>query len=37
MGLIEQLIQYCDDIGDVIVYNIGFERGKLNNLIEVFP
>ena len=23
--------------GDIIVYNIGFERGKLNDLIDVFP
>ena len=23
--------------GDILVYNIGFERGKLNDLIEVFP
>ena len=37
IGFIKQLIQDCGDIGDVIVYNIGFERGKLNDLIEVFP
>ena len=34
---IEQLIQDCGSKGDVLVYNIGFERGKLNDLIEVFP
>jgi hypothetical protein len=37
IGFIEQLIRDCGDIGDVIVYNIGFERGKLNDLIKVFP
>ena len=34
---IEQLIQDCGPNGDILVYNIGFERGKLNDLIEVFP
>ncbi|MDB2464005.1 DUF2779 domain-containing protein [Flavobacteriaceae bacterium] len=34
---IEQLIQDCGASGDILVYNIGFERGKLNDLIEVFP
>ena len=37
IGFTEQLIRDCGDIGDVIVYNIGFERGKLNDLIKVFP
>ena len=37
IGFIEQLIQDCGFNGDVLVYNIGFERSKLNNLIEVFP
>ena len=37
IGFIEQLIQDCGDIGDVIVYNIDFERGKINDLIDVFP
>ena len=37
IGFIEQLIQDCGSKGDVLVYNIGFERGKLNDLIEVFP
>ena len=36
-NFIEQLIQDCGTSGDIIVYNIGFERGKLNDLIEVFP
>jgi len=37
IGFIEQLVQDCDTIGDILVYNIGFERGKLNDLIDVFP
>jgi hypothetical protein len=37
IGFIEQLIQDCGTSGDIIVYNIGFERGKINDLIEVFP
>jgi hypothetical protein len=34
---IEQLIADCGNQGDILVYNIGFERGKLNELAEVFP
>lgn len=37
IGFIEQLIQDCGSSGDILVYNIGFERGKINDLIEVFP
>jgi hypothetical protein len=37
IGFIEQLIQDCGTSGDILVYNIGFERGKLNDLIDVFP
>ena len=37
IGFIEQLISDCGTSGDILVYNIGFERGKLNDLIEVFP
>ena len=37
VGFIEQLIQDCGTSGDILVYNIGFERGKLNDLIDVFP
>ena len=37
IGFIEQLIEDCGASGDVLVYNIGFERGKLNDLREVFP
>ena len=36
-GFIEQLISECGDSGDILVYNIGFERGRLNELIEQFP
>jgi hypothetical protein len=36
IGFIEQLLQACGTSGDILVYNIGFERGKLNDLIEVF-
>ncbi|MEN8890894.1 MAG: DUF2779 domain-containing protein, partial [Wenyingzhuangia sp.] len=31
------MIQDCGTSGDILVYNIGFERGKLNDLINVFP
>ena len=34
---IEQLVAECGDSGDVIVYNVGFERGRLTELIEIFP
>lgn len=34
---VKQLIQDCGTSGDVLVYNIGFERGKLNDLISLFP
>jgi len=37
IGFVKQLIDDCGTEGDIIVYNIGFERGKLNDLIEVFP
>ncbi|MHA7864859.1 DUF2779 domain-containing protein [Flagellimonas marinaquae] len=37
IGFVEQLIQDCGSSGDILVYNIGFERGKLNDLIDVFP
>ena len=37
IGFIEQLIEDCGKSGDIIVYNVGFERGKLNDLIDVFP
>lgn len=34
---IERLINDCGSYGDIIVYNISFERGKLKNLIKNFP
>lgn len=34
---VERLIEDCGEKGDVLVYNIGFERGKLFDLIEFFP
>jgi len=37
IGFIEQLIEDCGTSGDIIVYNIGFEREKLNDLIDLFP
>ena len=36
-AFIRQLIKDCDDTGDILVYNIGFERSKLNDLISVYP
>jgi hypothetical protein len=37
LKFMEQLVQDCGTKGDVIVYNIGFEKGKLNELINTFP
>lgn len=34
---IEKLINDCGKKGDILVYNIGFERGKLNELAVAFP
>lgn len=34
---VEQLINDCGKKGDILVYNIGFERGKLANLAITFP
>ncbi len=34
---VEQLIKDCGTYGDVLVYNVGFERGKLNDLIALYP
>ncbi len=34
LKFIEQLINDCTGTGDVIVYNVGFERGKMNDLIQ---
>jgi hypothetical protein len=37
VGFINQILQDCGKSGDILVYNIGFERGKLNDLIKAFP
>jgi hypothetical protein len=37
IGFVKQLLNDCGTSGDILVYNIGFERGKLNDLIELFP
>ena len=34
---VTQLIEDCGSVGDILVYNIGFERGKLNDLISLYP
>lgn len=34
---VEQLINEVNEKGDVLVYNISFERGRLKELMEVFP
>lgn len=34
---IKHLIEDCGESGDILVYNIGFEKGKINDLINVFP
>lgn len=36
-AFIKQLMKDCGDTGDILVYNIGFERGKLNDLISLYP
>ena len=34
---IKKLIDDCKNLEEILVYNIGFERGKLRNLVEDFP
>ena len=36
-AFIEKLIEDCGSKGDIIVYNISFERGRLNELISIYP
>ena len=36
-GFIDKLIADCGTRGDIIVYNLGFEKGRLNDLINLFP
>lgn len=35
--LIDQLIIDAKGSGHILVYNLGFERGRLNELIEIYP
>lgn len=35
--LIEKMIQNCGNIGQVLVYNQGFESSKIKDMIESFP
>ena len=35
--LIRKLVYDCGDSGDILVYNIGFEKGVINKLIHKFP
>ena len=37
LAFTEQMIRDCGDSGDILVYNISFERGKIMNLAELFP
>ena len=37
IDFVKQLIHNCGNEGDVIVYNIGFEKGKLNDLATLYP
>jgi hypothetical protein len=34
---VQRLIQDCGTSGDILVYNIGFERGKTNELLKFAP
>jgi hypothetical protein len=36
-AFILNLIEDCGSNGDIIVYNISFERGRLNELISIYP
>lgn len=36
-ALIQQLLSDCDKNGDILVYNIGFERSKLQDLMKFSP
>jgi len=36
-GFAKQMIEDCGSQGDILVYNISFERGKLQDLIEALP
>ena len=34
---VKRLISDCGENGDILVYNIGFERGILKDLLKIFP
>lgn len=34
---VDQLIDECGSDGDILVYNIGFERSRLKELMELYP
>jgi len=36
-NFVTQLIKDCGTSGDILVYNIAFERGRLNELRELYP
>ncbi|MDU8886308.1 DUF2779 domain-containing protein [Yeosuana sp. MJ-SS3] len=37
IDFVKKLVNDCGDSGDIIVYNIGFEKGKLNDLMALYP
>jgi hypothetical protein len=37
LKFVDQLTSDCGKKGDILVYNVGFERGKLTDLIDLFP
>ncbi|WP_242084203.1 DUF2779 domain-containing protein [Aestuariivivens sediminis] len=37
IDFVKRLVKDCGDSGDIIVYNIGFEKGKLNDLKALYP
>ena len=37
LAFAEQMIRDCGDSGDILVYNISFERGKIMDLAELLP
>ena len=34
---INKLIHDCESSGDILIYNMGFEKSRLNELIDQFP
>ena len=37
LELIRKLVNDCEGLGDILVYNISFEKGVINKLIHKFP